>query len=127
MVKSTKFEEEAAAVTKAVVAIAVELFSAACVTPIVPVGNVGVPVNVGETLITTLPVPVIALETTFLLASVNKACEAVALESTGAAVRVVTPVTASVPPRVVLPPPFTVNPPAVNPFIPKLTPYIAPV
>ena len=29
-----------------------------CVTPIVPVGNVGVPVNVGEADKTTLPVPV---------------------------------------------------------------------
>ena len=60
-------------------------------------------IRVGEVLITTLPVPVTAFETTFLLASVNKACEAVALENTGAAVRVVTPVTASVPAIVVFP------------------------
>ena len=37
-----------AAVTKAVVANAVELLPDACVTPMVPVGKVGVPVNVGE-------------------------------------------------------------------------------
>ena len=51
VVKSTKFEVVAAeaAVTNAVVAKAVVLFPAVCVTPIVPVGNVGVPVNVGET------------------------------------------------------------------------------
>ena len=37
-----------AAVTKAVVAKAVELLPAVWVTPMVPVGKVGVPVNVGE-------------------------------------------------------------------------------
>ena len=46
-------------VTNAVVAIAVVLFPANCVVAIVPVGNVGVPVNVGEALITkVVPVPV---------------------------------------------------------------------
>jgi hypothetical protein len=54
--------------------------------------------SVGEVLITTFPVPVKALETTFLLASVNNACEAVVLERTGAAVKVATPVTTKVPP-----------------------------
>ena len=88
---------EFAAATKAVVASCVVL------VPGVAVGASGVPVSVGEALITTFPVPVNELETTFLLASVNKAWDAVALESTGAAVRVVTPVTVSVPPREVLP------------------------
>jgi hypothetical protein len=37
-----------AAVTKAVVASAVVLLPALCVTPVVPVGSDGVPVNVGE-------------------------------------------------------------------------------
>ena len=37
-----------AAATKAVVARAVELFPADCVTAVVPVGNVGVPVNTGD-------------------------------------------------------------------------------
>ena len=35
-------------VTNAVVAIAVELFPADCVTAVVPVGKTGVPVNVGD-------------------------------------------------------------------------------
>ena len=48
-----------AAATKAVVAIAVELFPAICVVAIVPLGNVGVPVSVGEADITNVvPVPV---------------------------------------------------------------------
>ena len=47
-----------AAVTKAVVAKAVVLSPAVCVTPIVPVGKVGVPVKVGEADNTKLPVPV---------------------------------------------------------------------
>jgi len=55
------------------------------VPKVVVEGKVTVPVNVGESLITTLPVPVIGLETTPLLALVNNACDAVAVESTGAA------------------------------------------
>ena len=54
-------------------------------------------------LITTFPVPVIGLDTTFLDASVNNASDAVVLLNTGAAVKVATPVTANVPPTVVLP------------------------
>ena len=55
------------------------------------------PVRVGEADITTLPVPVIALDTSALLPSVNIAWDAVAEEKTGAAVIVATPVTPSVP------------------------------
>ena len=62
-----------------------------------------VPVRVGEADITTLPVPVIALDTSALLPSVNIACEAVAEENTGAAVNVATPVTARVLDNVVAP------------------------
>ena len=50
---------EFAVVTKAVVAKAVVLLPAVWVTPMVPVGKVGVPVRVGEAAITkVLPVPV---------------------------------------------------------------------
>ncbi len=53
-----------AVVTKAVVARAVLLSPAVCVTPIVPVGNVGVPVKVGEIVLTTSPVPDVAISST---------------------------------------------------------------
>ena len=63
--------------------------------PLVNVTALGTPkfgvVKVGEVDITTLPVPVIALETTFLLASVNKACDAVVVDKIGAAENVLTP------------------------------------
>ena len=47
-----------ASVTNAVVATAVVLFPTPCVTAIVPVGKVGVPVNVGDSDNTVFPVPV---------------------------------------------------------------------
>ena len=53
-----------AVVTKAVVAKAVVLSPADCVTPIVPVGKVGEPVKVGEIALTTSPVPVVAISST---------------------------------------------------------------
>ena len=53
--------------------------------------------NVAELDITTLPVPEIGLETTFLLPSVNKACEAVAVDKTGAAEKVFAPANVCVP------------------------------
>ena len=77
--------EVTAAATKEVVAIWEVLAPAAAV------GAEGVPVKAGETLITTLPLPVTGLETTFLPASVKRACEAAAPESIGAEAKVVTP------------------------------------
>jgi hypothetical protein len=47
--------------------------------------------SVGEVLMTTFPVPVIAFDTIFLLASVNTACEAVAVDKVGAAENVLAP------------------------------------
>ena len=74
---------------------------------LVPTSVEGIPksgvTRVGEVLITTLPVPVTAFEITFLLASVNKACEAVVVESTGAAPNVLTPVTVCVVVKVISP------------------------
>ena len=72
-----------------------------CVLEIVPTETV--PVNVGEALITTLPVPVILFDTISLLPLVNKAFDAVALERIGAVVKEVVPVTVSVPPIEVFP------------------------
>ncbi len=85
-----------AVVTKAVVAIAVVLLPAVCVVAIVPVGNVGVPVNVGLADITTLPLPVIAFETNPLLPSENTGKDAVNVDSIGCALKVATPVTPKV-------------------------------
>lgn len=48
-------------------------------------------VRVGLVDITTFPVPVIVLDTMFLLASVNSACEAVAVDRTGAEENVLAP------------------------------------
>ena len=56
-----------------------------------------VPVSVGLADITTFPVPVMALETRPLEASVKTACEAVRLDRIGWAVSVATPVTLNVP------------------------------
>ena len=63
--------------------------------PTVNTSNTAVPVSVGLADMTTLPVPVMALETRALEPSVNTACEAVSAESTGAAVSVKIPVTES--------------------------------
>ena len=62
-----------------------------------------VPVRVGLALITTLPVPVMALLTKALLPLVKTACEAVAELNTGAAVNVATPVCSDVPVTVMSP------------------------
>jgi hypothetical protein len=71
------------------------------VTPRVPLNVCDaaamVPVRVGLALITTLPLPVIALLTKALDPLVNMACDAVAELNTGAAVNVVTPLIAAVP------------------------------
>ncbi len=50
-----------------------------------------VPVKAGALLITTFPLPVISFDTIFLLASVNKAFEAVVVDKTGAAKNVLAP------------------------------------
>ena len=71
--------------------------------PAVAVGARGVPVNVGLTDITTLPVPVIGFETNPLFPSENTGKDAVNVESIGCELKVVTPVTPSVPPTVVFP------------------------
>ena len=87
------------------------------VTPSVP-ENVAlapaiVPVNVGDADITTLPVPVMALLTNPLEASVKTARLAVKLDKIGCAVNVATPVTPSVPDAVRL-----VNAPAAAVVVP---------
>ena len=61
-----------AAATKAVVANAVVLLPKICVTPIVPVGNVGVPVNVGEADKTTEPVPVSSVKAVAIFEDENE-------------------------------------------------------
>ena len=77
--------------------------------PIMPCKDVAVATprvgvtNVGEVDITTLPVPVMALLTRPLEASVNTALLAVRLDRMGCAVNVATPVTANVPPMLPLP------------------------
>ena len=62
---------------------------------LVPTKADGVPkaglIIVGEVLMTTFPVPVISFDTIFLLISVNKAFEAVAVDKTGADENVFTP------------------------------------
>jgi len=91
------------------------------VTPSVPLKVIDaapiVPVNVGLALITTLPVPVIALLTSPLLPSLNTGSEAVNVDTIGLAVKVATPVTPSVPPintfLAIPTPPLTISAPVV--------------
>jgi hypothetical protein len=79
-----------------------------------------VPVKVGEADITTLPVPVIALETRDLSDPVKTACRAVVEETIGAIVKVLAPDTERVF-NAVAPPIVTVP---VGPTLRRSTPFV---